>query len=495
MILADEPTTALDVTIQAQILHLLAELQREFSMGLVLITHDLGVVARIATRVVVMYAGEVVETGTAAAIFSNPAHPYTRGLMACIPVPGRTRRGQPLGTIPGMVPSLVGEQTGCHFAGRCSYVIDPCRRARRSARSGPRRRPSRALHPPCRDRRWRRRARRRGDRMTAATATAAQSGCRTDARSAQRVAHLSRLGRPVQAKAHPARGRRRQPRGAARAKWWRWSASPAAARPRWRACCWGCCRRRRGKSASAARPPPRCRRRAIAALVQPVFQDPYSSLNPRKSIGSIIALPLRVQGGSDSATWRRRVEEMMERVGLARSLHDNFPSQLSGGQRQRVAIARALINRPRLVICDEPTSALDVSVQSQILNLLQELRRDMGLTYLLISHNLAVVEHMATRVAVMYLGRIVEEADTDTLFRAPKHPYTQALLASVLTPEPGLGVPDTQLGAAYPNPLEVPPGCRFHPRCARVMEVCRTVAPTPIPTGGGFAECHLYSAA
>ena len=161
----------------------------------------------------------------------------------------------------------------------------------------------------------------------------------------------------------------------------------------------------------------------------------------------------------------------MERVGLARRLYDNYPSQLSGGQRQRVAIARALINRPRIVICDEPTSALDVSVQSQILNLLQDLRRDMGLTYLLISHNLAVVEHMATRVAVMYLGRIVEEADTDELFRAPKHPYTQALLASVLTPEPGLGVPDTQLGAAYPNPLDVPPGCRFHPRCARVMEV------------------------
>jgi peptide/nickel transport system ATP-binding protein len=235
-------------------------------------------------------------------------------------------------------------------------------------------------------------------------------------------------------------------------------------------------------------------RRAIAALVQPVFQDPYSSLNPRKSIGSIIALPLRVQGASDSATWRRRVDEMMERVGLPRSLHDNFPSQLSGGQRQRVAIARALINRPRLVICDEPTSALDVSVQSQILNLLQELRRDMGLTYLLISHNLAVVEHMATRVAVMYLGRIVEEADTDTLFSAPKHPYTQALLASVLTPEPGLGVPDTQLGAAYPNPLDVPPGCRFHPRCARVMDVCRTIAPAPIATATGFTECHLYNA-
>ena len=250
-----------------------------------------------------------------------------------------------------------------------------------------------------------------------------------------------------------------------------------------------------GEIRIAGRPASALSRREIATLLQPVFQDPYSSLNPRKSIGSIIGLPLRVQGGEDGSGRRRRVEEIMERVGLSRSLHDNYPSQLSGGQRQRVAIARALINRPRLVICDEPTSALDVSVQSQILNLLQELRRDLGLTYLLISHNLAVVEHMATRVCVMYLGRIVEEADTDTLFQAPKHPYTQALLASVLTPEPGLGVPDTHLGAAYPNPLDVPPGCRFHPRCARVMDVCRKIAPKPIASGSGFVECHLYGTA
>ena len=236
-------------------------------------------------------------------------------------------------------------------------------------------------------------------------------------------------------------------------------------------------------------------RREIAHLVQPVFQDPYSSLNPRKSIGSIISLPLRIQGGGDAASYRRRVEEMMDLVGLAHRLYDNYPSQLSGGQRQRVAIARALINRPRMVICDEPTSALDVSVQSQILNLLQDLRRELGLTYLLISHNLAVVEHMADRVAVMYLGRIVEEADTDTLFRSPKHPYTQALLQSVLTPEPGLGVPDTHLGAAYPNPLDMPPGCHFHPRCRQCFAPCRTVAPKPMPQPGGFAECHLYDAA
>ena len=235
-------------------------------------------------------------------------------------------------------------------------------------------------------------------------------------------------------------------------------------------------------------------RRQIATLVQPVFQDPYSSLNPRKSIGSIIALPLRAQGDPEPGRWRARVEEMMERVGLARRLYDNYPSQLSGGQRQRVAIARALINRPRLVICDEPTSALDVSVQSQILNLLEDLRRDMGLTYLLISHNLAVVEHMATRVAVMYLGRIVEEAETDALFRAPRHPYSQALLQSVLTPEPGRGVPDTQLGAAYPDPLAMPAGCRFHPRCVRVLPRCRSEAPQPITLPDAMVECHLYGA-
>lgn len=230
----------------------------------------------------------------------------------------------------------------------------------------------------------------------------------------------------------------------------------------------------------------------MARLVQPIFQDPYSSLNPRKSIGSIITLPLRVQGDSDPGTWRRRAEEIMELVGLAPRLYHNFPNQLSGGQRQRVAIARALINRPEVVICDEPTSALDVSVQSQILNLLQDLRRELNLTYVVISHNLAVVEHIATRVAVMYLGRIVEVADTDTLFDRPRHPYTKALLESVLTPDPSLGVPDTHLGAVYPNPVDPPSGCTFHPRCTQVMEKCAGAAPDPIDDATGHVECHLF---
>ena len=233
-------------------------------------------------------------------------------------------------------------------------------------------------------------------------------------------------------------------------------------------------------------------RMSVARSVQPIFQDPYSSLNPRKSIGSIITLPLRVQGDPNPDTWRRRAEEMMELVGLPRRVFNNYPNQLSGGQRQRVAIARALINRPKIVICDEPTSALDVSVQSQILNLLQDLRSELGLTYLLISHNLAVVEHIATRVAVMYLGRIVEQTSNENLFDAARHPYSEALLGSVLTPDPHLGVPDTHLGAAYPNPLDMPSGCTFHPRCPKAMAHCSQVAPRRITSAGGHVECHLY---
>jgi len=233
-------------------------------------------------------------------------------------------------------------------------------------------------------------------------------------------------------------------------------------------------------------------RREIARRIQPVFQDPYSSLNPRKPVSAIVSLPLRVHRVGGRADWRSRVLELMDLVGLSRRLVDSYPHQLSGGQRQRVAIARALVMKPAVVICDEPTSALDVSVQSQILNLLADLGRELGLTYILISHNLAVVEHMATRVAVMYLGRIVEEAETDELFRRPRHPYTRALLASVLTPEPGLGIPETRLGAGFPDPLDPPSGCAFHPRCPERLPQCRAVPPQPVAAEGARVECHLY---
>jgi len=230
-------------------------------------------------------------------------------------------------------------------------------------------------------------------------------------------------------------------------------------------------------------------RKTIARNVQPIFQDPYSSLNPRKNINSIITLPLRALNAGSASDRVRRVDEIMQVVGLAPRLKYNYPNQLSGGQRQRVAVARALIMRPDLVLCDEPTSALDVSVQSQILNLLIDLRKEFGLTYILISHNLAVVQHMASRVAVMYLGRIAEEADTRALFKNPRHPYTQALLASVLTPNPHLGLPETHLGIAYPNPIDPPSGCTFHPRCPKADARCSREAPQPAVQGDHLVEC------
>ena len=232
-------------------------------------------------------------------------------------------------------------------------------------------------------------------------------------------------------------------------------------------------------------------RKARARLIQPVFQDPFSSLNPLARVRDIVAMPLIAQGTFSRAEIAKSVDEMLARVGLSAEQGARLPSELSGGQRQRVAIARALVLRPRIVVCDEPTSALDVSVQAQILNLLAELRRDLKLTYLFISHNLAVVEHVASEVAVMYLGRFVESAPTERLFATPEHPYTKALLASVLTPEPGLGVPDVGLGDTLPDPANIPSGCRFHPRCPIAEARCSKETPPLRPRPEGGVECLL----
>ena len=231
-------------------------------------------------------------------------------------------------------------------------------------------------------------------------------------------------------------------------------------------------------------------REEMSRRIQPIFQDPYSSLNPRKSIEAIVSLPYRVHKVGNKAQMEARVEEILEIVGLPSRMRYSYPNQLSGGQRQRVAIARALMMSPELVICDEPTSALDVSVQSQILNLLLDLRDKQGLTYMIITHNLCVVEHIATRVAVMYLGRIVEEAETKTLFANPRHPYTNALLASVLTPEPQLGLPETHLGIAYPNPIDPPSGCTFHPRCPKATKACKQTRPEAMVEADHLVACH-----
>ncbi|QDB99472.1 oligopeptide/dipeptide ABC transporter ATP-binding protein [Mesorhizobium sp. 8] len=225
--------------------------------------------------------------------------------------------------------------------------------------------------------------------------------------------------------------------------------------------------------------------------VQPVFQDPYSTLNPRRTVVETVAQPLAVHKIGDHRSRRVAATDLLDKVGLPKRVHDAFPHQLSGGQRQRVAVARALILKPDLLICDEPTSALDVSIQAQILNLIQDLQRELGIGIVFISHNLAVVEHVADTIAVMYLGRVVESGPAKAVLSDPRHPYTQALLASVLTPEPDLGLPVVDLGTSFPDPTNVPSGCSFHTRCRIATERCRMEAPSKREVARQIVECHL----
>ncbi|WP_339762977.1 oligopeptide/dipeptide ABC transporter ATP-binding protein [uncultured Sulfitobacter sp.] len=222
-------------------------------------------------------------------------------------------------------------------------------------------------------------------------------------------------------------------------------------------------------------------------LIQPVFQNPNASLNPVKRIRTLIAQPLRLHGGTGEKT---EVARMMDIVGLPSRLADAYPGELSGGQRQRVAIARALILKPSVLICDEPTSALDVSVQAQIINLLLSLKAELDLTMIFVSHDLAVVEHLADRVAVVYLGEKVEEARTEVLFEAAQHPYTRALLAATLAPKPGMGLPDLKLGATAADPFAPRTGCLFAPRCPDVLDSCRTRLQVLREINGSLVRCE-----
>jgi len=495
LIIADEPTTALDVTIQAQILLLLSELQRELGMTMILITHDLGVVARTTDKIAVMYGGEIVESGTTAQVFGSPKHPYTHGLLECIPDPTRVEPGTHLGAIPGIVPSLIGEIRGCAFAGRCDYAQDRCRTAEVPVQSEDGRHIRCIFEHGVEDARPSTASPGNGDASQGMTAeiptqTATPDGvpllamddvrCTFDVRrgifrqkqelravdgvsldlfKGEVLALVGESGCGKTTLARILLGLQPTSGGVVRLD---------------------------GEPMADTGP------RDIARRIQPIFQDPYSSLNPRKTIGQTIGRPLDIHEVGDPKDRQAMVEEIMGLVGLPRRMYHSYPNQVSGGQRQRVAIARAIIMKPEVVICDEPTSALDVSVQSQILNLLLDLRDELGLTYLLITHDLSVVQHMATRVAVMYLGKIVEMGDAQTVFNAPKHPYTKALLKSVLSLTPGAGIPDTHIGASFPNPLDIPPGCSFHPRCPVAVDRCKTDPPAGIDTDGGFVRCHLF---
>lgn len=237
--------------------------------------------------------------------------------------------------------------------------------------------------------------------------------------------------------------------------------------------------------------PPQAQAR-ISREIQIVFQDPYSSLDPRFTVGRSIAEPLVVHKAGAPAERRARVVELMRAVGLREDVYDRYPHEFSGGQRQRVGVARALALNPKLLVCDEPVSALDVSIQAQILNLMQQLQAQFGLTYIFISHNLSVVEHVCNRILVMYLGHIVETAGTEELFKNPLHPYTRALMDAVPIPDPELHKDREPLGGDVPSPVNPPPGCPFCTRCPKVMDVCRRQRPQPADLDGHIVSCHLY---
>jgi peptide/nickel transport system ATP-binding protein len=399
-------------------------------MALVLITHDLGVVAQVADRVAVMYAGEIVEIGTAFDVFAQPLHPYTRGLLACVPSGYRaeTRR---LGTIAGLVPTMIGARRGCSFRNRCDFAIAACAQGDGIALE---------TRAPGRDVRCIRSAELSATvRVTAAHEEAlgpevanAKGHALVVCRGVEKTFEVGGLMR----KSQPIRAVDGVELDVRRGEVLAIVGESGSGKTTLGRMLLGLMQPSGGSILLNDKPLSELGPRDIARKVQPVFQDPFASLNPRKTVSQIIEFPLSVQGIGSRAVRRDRVMEISQRVGLARRLLDSYPIQMSGGQRQRVAIARALVVQPDLVILDEPTSALDVSIQAQILNLLQDLQERLSLTYVFISHDMGVVRYLADRVAVMYRGRIVEMGPAGRIFEAPQHEYTKALLGAVLRPDP-----------------------------------------------------------
>ena len=502
LLIADEPTTALDVTIQAQILTLLDELKDRLGMAMLLITHDMGVIAGHADRVKVMYAGRMVEAAGTGDLFAHMRHPYTHALLASIPRLSQDNR-QRLLSIGGLPPDLADPPPGCRFAPRCGRATDRCRSDEPPLTGETQEHLFSCWHPVD------------GPSGTGATAHIQSSSERPvsspSGADGDRMAGETPLleVRDLVKEFPVTAGAILQRRIASVHAVSDVSFGVAAGETFGLVGESGCGKTTIGRVVVALERPDSgsvlLAGRDISALgrtelrrqrrdMQLMFQDPYSSLDPRMRVGSIIREPMAIQHVGTGRQQQQRVFELLDEVGLPRGAVERYPHEFSGGQRQRIGLARALTLSPKLIVADEPVSALDVSIRAQVLNLMKRLQADHGLTYIVISHDLAVVKYMADRIGVMYLGKLVEMGPADDIYQRAAHPYTAGLIATIPVPDPAQARAGKGAGikGELPSPVTPPSGCRFRTRCPYAQELCAREEPLLRGFGPGHvAACHF----
>jgi len=481
ILIADEPTTALDVTTQMQILDLIDELRDKYQMGVILITHDLGVVAGHTDRVAVMYAGRIVETAPTKTLFTEPKHRYTSSLMAALPERALAA-GTKLFSIPGAPPSLTNLPVGCRFAARCLWATNECR-AGYPDLSGDDTHTFSCFHPV-----------QEGDESPAALQAkldTQKNGDEAGAQQAPLVSSKVLLDVKEASREYESAGSGffKRDKGVVSAVD-RVSITVKKGETYGLVGESGCGKSTMGRLIAGLERPSggaiELDGRDLATLkgrdavtihrdVQMMFQDSYAAMDPRMRIDQILAEPMSIQKTGNARQIAERIMEIIEQVGLTEEILDRYPHEFSGGQLQRIGFARSLTLAPDLIVADEPVSALDVSVQAQVLNLMKDLQAELGLSYLFISHDLAVVQYMADRIGVMYLGRIVEEGPAKEVVENPKHPYTKALIDSIPVPDPEFSHDDRaiKLTGEPPSAVNPPEGCRFRPRCPFAGEECK----------------------